>query len=79
MLSDLPLNILFPCNGNSARSILAEALMNRMGRGRSRAYSAGSMPKVQVNPHALPLDTPDHVSLRRELSSIGTSAGDEKV
>jgi protein-tyrosine-phosphatase len=70
-----PLNVLFLCTGNSARSIIAEAIMNREGRGRFRAFSAGSHPKGEVNPNTIRLLE----SLNYKTSGFRSKSWDEFV
>ena len=54
-MSDKVFNVLFLCAGNSARSIIAESVLNQLGQGRFKAFSAGSMPAGTVNTHVLEL------------------------
>jgi arsenate reductase len=70
-VSDQAYSVLFLCTGNSARSIMAEAILTRLGQGRFRAFSAGSRPKAQV--HAYTIDLLKH--LKYDVSSFVPRAG----
>ncbi len=72
-MSDHPYEVLFLCTGNSARSILAESILNRAGAGRFKACSAGSMPAGRVNPFALQLLE----NLRYPTDSLRSKSWDE--
>jgi protein-tyrosine-phosphatase len=72
-MTDRPYNVLFLCTHNSARSIIAESVMNRLGKGRFKAFSAGSQPRGQVHPFALDLLT----NLAHDVSGLRSKSWEE--
>ena len=73
MAASKPLNVLFLCTHNSARSIIGEAIMNRLGMGRFKGYSAGSQPSGKVHPYAMDLLR----KLNYDISSLRSKSWEE--
>lgn len=72
-MSDRVFNVLFLCTHNSARSVIAEVVMNELGKGRFQAYSAGSMPSGRVNPYAIDMLS----KLGYDVSGVRSKSWDE--
>ena len=73
MADSRPYNVLILCTGNSARSIMGEAILNRIGGGKFRGFSAGSQPKGEIHPEAIALLT----HLGHDLSSLRSKSWEE--
>jgi len=75
-VDERPYNVLFLCTGNSARSILAEVLIDHWGKGRFKGYSGGSFPKSAVHPLALDLLERLHLPTRGLRAKAGMNSRD---
>ena len=76
IVGDKVFNVLFICTGNSARSIMAEAVLNRAGQRRFRAFSAGSQPRGHVHPYAIDLLKRLHYDVGEVRSKAGPNSPD---